>query len=80
MFSVFLLLSTFLVSEFHSRASIQGKRVGFMTEILAMLASVCLQEDVGREVRFWGRGRETARFSGTGATHGVAIFPGAGAW
>ena len=31
MFSVFLSLSIFLVSEFHSRASIQGKRVGFVT-------------------------------------------------
>jgi hypothetical protein len=30
-FSVFLSLSIFLVSEFHSRASIQGKRVGFVT-------------------------------------------------
>jgi hypothetical protein len=36
-------------------------------EIPAMLASVCLQGDVGREARFWGGDRGTARFPGAGA-------------
>jgi hypothetical protein len=46
-----------------------------------MLASVCLQGDVGREARFWGGDHGTTIFQGTGARGrlmGGEIFGGEG--